>query len=119
MSTRLRFLADEDLDHDIVRGLRRRAPALDIVRVQEIGLAGAADPVVLARAAQECRALLTHDVSTIEEHAYKRVCNEQRMPGVFALSQSLPVGVAIEEILILFECSSSGEWEDQVHHLPL
>lgn len=30
----LRLLADENLDHDIVRGLLRRNPDLDIIRVQ-------------------------------------------------------------------------------------
>lgn len=31
----LRFAADENLNNDIVRGLLRRAPALDIVRIQD------------------------------------------------------------------------------------
>jgi hypothetical protein len=41
------------------------------------------------------------------------------MPGVFAVSQSIPIGVAIEDILILAECSSEGEWEGQIRYLPL
>ena len=36
MSVALRFLMDEDFDNDIVRGLLRRLPTLDIVRVQDI-----------------------------------------------------------------------------------
>gem|GEM_PF-2599979 len=34
----LRLLADEDGHGDIVAGLRRRQPALDVVRVQNVGL---------------------------------------------------------------------------------
>jgi hypothetical protein len=30
----IRLLADEDFDHDIVRGILRRNPNIDIVRVQ-------------------------------------------------------------------------------------
>jgi hypothetical protein len=41
------------------------------------------------------------------------------MPGVFEVSQELSIGVAIEEILILAECSLEGEWEGQVRFLPL
>jgi hypothetical protein len=41
------------------------------------------------------------------------------MPGVFAVSQSLQIGRAIEAILILAECSYEGEWEGQIRHLPL
>jgi hypothetical protein len=34
----LRLLADENIEIKIVRGLLRRKPDLDIVRVQEVGL---------------------------------------------------------------------------------
>ena len=43
----LRFAADENFNGDIVRGLLRRNPKLDIVRVQDVGLSGADDPSVL------------------------------------------------------------------------
>jgi hypothetical protein len=39
--------ADENLNNDLVRGLLRRRPDLDIVRVRDAGLAGADDPTVL------------------------------------------------------------------------
>jgi predicted nuclease of predicted toxin-antitoxin system len=61
----LRFAADENFNNDIVRGLLRRKPNLDIVRVQDVGLAGADDPTILEWAAREGRILITQDVSTI------------------------------------------------------
>ena len=70
MSVTLRFQADEDLDNDIIHGMLRRLPNLDIVRAQEVGLSGALNPVGLEWAAQEGRVLLTPDVSTITAHAY-------------------------------------------------
>lgn len=44
----LRFVADENFNNDVVRGLLRRQPELDIVRLQEVGLSGADDPAALA-----------------------------------------------------------------------
>jgi len=41
------FAADENFNNDIVRGLLRRKPDLNIVRVQDAGLSGADDPTVL------------------------------------------------------------------------
>jgi hypothetical protein len=35
----LKLAADENLNNDILRGLRRMVPAVDIVRVQDVGLA--------------------------------------------------------------------------------
>lgn len=43
----MKFLADENFDNKIVRGLLRRNPDIDIVNVRDIGLAGKDDPTVL------------------------------------------------------------------------
>ena len=115
----LRLLADENLNNDIVRGLMRRKPDLDLVRVQDVGLSGADDPAVLDWAAQRGRVLLTHDVSTITRYAYERVQSGRPMPGVFEVSRSVSIGTAIEEILLLVEYSLEGEWEGQIRYLPL
>ena len=115
----LRLAADENFNSNIVRGLLRRQPELDIVRIQDVGLSGADDPTVLEWAAQEERVLLTHDVSTITRYAYERVRAGRPMPGVFEVSRAVPTGRAIEDILLLAECSLDGEWEGQVRYLPL
>jgi hypothetical protein len=115
----LRLGADENLNNDIVRGLLRRKPELDIVRVQDVGLSGADDTAVLEWAASEGRILLTHDVSTMARHAYDRVAGGKSMPGVFEIARAVPVGRAIDDILLLWECSVAGEWEGQVLYLPL
>jgi hypothetical protein len=43
----LLLAADENFNNDIVRGLLRRKPDLDIVRIQDEGLSGADDPTIL------------------------------------------------------------------------
>ena len=115
----LRLAADENFNNDIVRGLLRRKPDLDIVRVQDVGLSGADDPMILEWAAQEGRMLLTHDVTTITRYAYERVQAGKPMPGVFEVSRKVPIGVAIEDILLIVECSLEKEWDGQVRYLPL
>jgi hypothetical protein len=115
----LRFAADENFNRDMVRGLVRRKPDLDIVRVQDVGLAGADDPTVLEWAAVQGRVVITHDVSTLTKHAYDRVAAGQAMPGVFEVVSGAGVGSAIDDLLLLAECSHEGEWEGQVRYLPL
>jgi predicted nuclease of predicted toxin-antitoxin system len=115
----LLLVADENFNNDIVRGLLRRKPDLDIVRIQDVGLSGADDSVILEWAAQENRILLTHDVSTITKYAYQRIQVGKPMPGIIEVSRSVPIGIAIEDILLLAEASRDDEWEGQILYLPL
>jgi hypothetical protein len=115
----LRLAADENFNNDIVRGLLRRKAGLDIVRIQDTELAGADDPAVLTWLAHADRVLLTHDVSTITRHAYERIRAGHPVPGIFAVPRTVPIGAAIEDILLLAECSLAGEWEGQIRYLPL
>ena len=115
----MRFVTDENFNNRIWSGLLRRDPTLDIVRVIDAGLQEQDDAVILKWAAQESRILLTHDVETMIAFAYDRVDGGLKMPGVFAVPQLLPVGRAIDEIILIAECSEQFEWEGQVLHLPL
>ena len=115
----LRFAADENFSGDVVRGLLRRNPKLDIVRVQDVGLSGADDPSVLQWAADQGRIVITHDISTLAKHAFDRIAAGQPMPGVFEVKSVAPVGQAIDDLILLAECSVDGEWEGQVRFLPL
>jgi hypothetical protein len=115
----LSFAADENFNIHIVNGVLRRLPTADIIRVQDANLEGADDPAVLEWAASERRVLLTHDVNTLTAFAYQRIALGLPMPGVFEVSLKVPITVAIEEILLLAECSLEGEWEGRVNYLPL
>ncbi len=64
----LRLVADENLDGAIVRRVLRRKPDLDIVRIQDAGLSGKDDPIVLDWAAQEGRILVTAECSLDGEY---------------------------------------------------
>ena len=115
----LRLLADENFNNAIVRGVRRRKPDVDLIRVQDVGLSSADDPTVLAGAADEGRVLLINDVTTITKYAYVRIAAGEWMPGVIEVSRTVPIGIAIENIVLLVECSTESEWEGQILYLPL
>ena len=115
----LQWLADENFNNDIIRALFGANRDLDIVRAQDVGLTGVADERVLAWAADHNRVLLTHDVSTITAHAYRRVMKGGAMPRVFEISRRVTVRSAVEDLILLSECSNPGEWEGQVRYLPL
>lgn len=115
----LLLVADENFNNTIVRGLLRLKPSLDIVRVQDVGLSSADDPTVLEWAAQKNRILLTHDVATITKYAYERILSRKYMPGVIEVNRTIPLSVAIKDILLIAEAGKNGELENQIIYLPL
>ena len=115
----LRLVSDEDFNGDVVRGLLKRQPDLDVVRVQDVGLRSADDPTILAWAAAEGRIVLTHDRATMPKYAYERVRSGERMPGMIVIRNKPPFALMIDEILMAAICSSMAEWEDRVEFLPL
>lgn len=115
----VRLLADENFNGSVVRGLLRRMPNADVVRVQDVGLSGSDDPTVLAWAAEHGRILITHDVSTLTHFAYERVAAGLPMPGVFEVPRTVSVRQAIDDLILILECSVPEDWEQQVNYLPL
>jgi hypothetical protein len=43
----------------------------------------------------------------------------KRSPGVFLVPQSLEIGAAIDELLVIWLASEAQEWEDRLIWLPL
>ncbi|MEL7037527.1 MAG: DUF5615 family PIN-like protein [Cyanobacteria bacterium J06592_8] len=115
----LKFLADENFDNNIVRGLLRCRPSIDLIRVQDVGLSSEDDPTILAWSAKEERILLTHDVATITRFAYERVAENLRMPSVIEVSTDAKIGDVIEDILLIVDCSLEDELEGKIYYLPL
>ena len=115
----LKLVSDENFDSDILRGLYRRRPELDVVQVQDVGLNAASDPDILAWAAVEARILLTHDRDTMPYFAYQRARAAQAMPGVFLVSDLMATGQAIDEILLAVDCLTPEECRGFVRFFPL
>lgn len=113
------LLADENLDGNIVRGVMRRVRGVDVVRVQDVGLAGADDPTVLAWAAEHGRVLITHDVETVTRFAFERVDAGLPMPGVIEVTAWAPIGKAVEDLALILECLADGDLQNQVLYIPL
>lgn len=110
---RVRFQADNDLRGAIVRGAIR----IDFRTAHAARLDGVSDPDVLAIAAEGGRILVSHDFETMPRH-FRRFTGTRRSPGIFLISQDLPVGDAIESLLLIWEFSESDEWENRLCLIP-
>lgn len=110
----LRLASDADVHGEIIRGLRRRRPGIDSVRVQDVSPESAADLKVLAWAAVENRVLITNDRNTMVGFAYQRVAAGEQVPGLIVTTNEQSIGSAIEDILLIAEYMSEEEIRDQI-----
>lgn len=115
----IRFLADENFNGRILRGVQRERPDADIVRVQDTPLYEASDPDVLAWAAEEGRIVLTHDIETMVGFASDRIENELAMPGLIVVRDTVPIGQVVADLLIILDASEPEEWDNLITFLPL
>ncbi|MGL6139983.1 MAG: DUF5615 family PIN-like protein [Planktothrix sp.] len=115
----LHLLSDENFNGDIIRGMFLRQPDIDLLRVQDVGLREVDDPEILRWAAANDRIVLTHDRATMPDFAYERLLREEQMSGLFVVNDRMPIRQAIDELLLLNDCSEHSEWKEVVLFLPL
>ena len=110
----LRLASDADVHGEILRGLRRRLPEIDLVRAQDALPEGTPDPEVLAWAAAENRILISNDRNTMVGFAYQRVAAGEPIPGLIVTTNEQSIGSAIVDILLSAECMPEEEMKNQI-----
>jgi hypothetical protein len=115
--TEIRLQADADFKQAIVIGVLRRQPKLDFRSANEAELEGVKDSDVLAIAARDGRVLVTHDRKTMPTE-FGQFITSQTSSGVLILSQNLPIGEAIDAIILVWEASTAEEWINQIMTFP-
>jgi hypothetical protein len=112
------FQADEDFNHKIVIGVRRREPGIDFLSAQDAGVIGLVDSDVLSVAAQTGRILISHDRKTMPGH-FTRFRETRSSPGLIIVSQDLDRGAAIEELLLIWIATEAEEWVGRLGFVPV
>ncbi len=112
----IRFVLDEHLPNALADGLLRRG--VDAVRAVDAGLAGVADPDLLAWATAAGRVLVTFDRGTLIGFAYDRVRAGLPMLGIVLLDQTISVGAMIDALHLAAACGTADDFRDLVVYLP-
>ncbi len=115
----IRFLADENFNGRIIRGLRRHMEGIDILTVHAAGLARASDAAILSWGAENERTVITHDMNTLVGIALERVKLNQPMAGVVVVGPRVEIGTAIDDLALIAGCATPQDTRSQIWYLPL
>ncbi len=108
---------DEQVPRQITAGLRLRG--IDVLMVQEDGRTGAPDPVVLDRATELCRVVVSRDQDFLVE------ANRRQAEGIFfagviyAHQQLISIGDCIRDLELIAKAANPEEFANYVQYLPL
>ena len=53
------------------------------------------------------------------DFAYERIRAGAAMPGVIEVPRQMPIGQAVEDLLLVMEAGQPEDWDHQVIYLPL
>ena len=116
----LAFLFDECIDPDLIDGLLRREPAIDVLRVGWEGAPprGTQDPEVIIGADAIGRMLITNDKQTMPQHLRNHYAKGGHTHGVMLLRVGFSFRDYIDALLLLWVASDADEWLDVTDYLP-
>jgi hypothetical protein len=117
--SRPKFLADHDFNDNIVRGVIRKEPAVQIIRAREVALDKASDAEVLAYAERNKCIVLSHDVNTMPDIASAKMLAGELLSGLILVQQKTPIAAVIEDLILIWAASEAEEWQNNVRFLPL
>jgi uncharacterized protein with PIN domain len=107
----MKFHLDENVDHAIARGLRRRG--IDVTTTTDAELLHSADETQVAFAAREDRVIVTHDRDLIRLHAL----GSAHAGVAYCPSGSRSIGEIVRHLVLMHQCLRDDEMRNQVEFL--
>ena len=71
------------------------------------------DPDVLARAAEDGRILVTHDLQTMPRH-FAAFITTRQSAGLLLIPQHLPIASAVDDLLLIWSTIEAEEWKNLI-----
>ncbi len=113
----LALYMDENVHGAVTRGLRQRG--VDVLTVQEDGLAATPDPQVLDRAGTLGRVLVSQDTDLLIEAVRRQRTGESFRGVIYAAQDPSAVGGYVADLEIMAKATTLEEYADHIEYLPL
>lgn len=111
------FYLDENVHRGIRDGLRIRN--VDVLTVQEDGLTGSGDSVILDRATELNRVLFSQDDDFLREAIRLQEEGKYFFGVVYAHKLRVSVGNCVRDLEVIAKAAELEELENRVQYLPL
>jgi len=116
-----RYLIDENTTPALADQLRRRQSTLEVVSVgnETAPSKGTPDPDILLWIEAHDFTLVTRNRKSMPFHLNQHIAAGHHIPGILTLRPKASLIDIIEDLLLIWELADTGEYLDQIIHIPL
>ena len=116
-----RYLLDEHLPRWWPRAILLREPSLTVWRIGDLGAPplGSPDPLILDWCEAHHFLLVTENRASMPGHLAAHIARGRHVPGILIIHRTIPIRVLADELALIAAAALPGDFDDQIHHLPL
>ena len=120
-SRMIKYLLDEHIPSAYRAQLLRHEPELAVWMIGDAGAPakGTPDPDILRWCGQNDFALVTNNRKSMPRHLADHLAEGGHVQGIFTIDLNKPMGVALEELILIAVASYEGEFADRIVYVPL
>ena len=115
-----RFLLDENIEGAILRQMRRRYPAIEVVAVGQLNAPDFQTPDIelLSWIEENSYILVTNDRRSMPDHLVEHYDKGGQLPGVFLIRRQATIRQVVEFLELVWIASDMGEYQDVILYIP-
>ena len=116
-----RYLIDENISPEYRTQLLNHEPSLTVLAVGDKGAPpkSTPDPEILVWCEQNQFNLITNNRESMPQHLSDHIAAGHHVPGIFTIKRRVPMGLIIDQLLLIAGASDEDEYMDQIKYLPL
>jgi hypothetical protein len=118
---KIRYLVDENLSARAVATIQRHYPALDVLRVGDVGAPafGTPDPELLRWLELHQRVLVTDNRKSMPGHSADHILAGGHHWGIFMVHKDAPLRTLADTLYVYWEVTDAEQWMDVTEWLPV
>lgn len=121
MTTKIRYLLDENISRAVKSQLLFHAPEIDVICIGDSNAPayGTPDDKILAWIEQTSYILVSRNRRTMPHHLKTHLAQGNHIPGMLLLKRRISLSELIEELVLIWHASEPDEYQDHIRYLPL
>ncbi|MCG9131159.1 DUF5615 family PIN-like protein [Candidatus Poribacteria bacterium] len=115
-----RFLIDENISPRYRTQLLYHEPSLTVLAVGDEGAPpkSTPDPEILEWCEKNQFNLITNNPESMPQHLSDHLSAGHHMPGIFTINLAVPMGLIIDQLILIAGASDEGEHIDRITYIP-